>query len=236
MLYAYDRGSVAVDNLGPATERGLSVQANVYSLGGRLLSHTTRRGLRLQSGSGRRRPPSLGSRQHDSPRKARTYFVELLLRQHGHVVDRNVYWLSTQRDVRLAQDQGYATGATMTRFANLTALKGLPPAHIRVSAQTHADGGPGGANAVTDVRITNTSARAVAFFLRADVRRGNAAGTPRAGDNQVLPILWNDDDITLWPGESATLRANYRRAALGGSSPVVTVSGWNVARVHASAG
>jgi exo-1,4-beta-D-glucosaminidase len=29
----------------------------------------------------------------------RVYFVELVLRQHGALVDRNVYWLSTKQDV-----------------------------------------------------------------------------------------------------------------------------------------
>ena len=34
--------------------------------------------------------------------------------------------------------------------------------------------------------------------------------------------------MTLWPGESETLRATYQCSQLGGSSPVVSLSGWNV--------
>src|SRR5205807_271245 len=70
---------------------------------------------------------------------------------------------------------------------------------------------------------TNRSA-AVAFFLRADVRRGGAGG-----DDQVLPITWSDDDVTLWPGQSQTLTATYATSALGGAAPVVSVAGWNQA-------
>jgi exo-1,4-beta-D-glucosaminidase len=33
--------------------------------------------------------------------------------------------------------------------------------------------------------------------------------------------------VTLWPGESETLRATYRRADLRGASPVVSVSAQN---------
>jgi exo-1,4-beta-D-glucosaminidase len=51
----------------------------------------------------------------------------------------------------------------------------------------------------------------------------------------VVPVLWSDNDITLWPGESETLRASYRTADLRGSSPVVSVSGWNVAGANVSA-
>ena len=93
------------------------------------------------------------------------------------------------------------------------------------------------ADAETDVTITNTSTRpTVAFFVRADVRRGSASGLPAPGDNEVLPIMWADNDITLWPGESETLRATYRRTQLGGAAPVVSVSGWNVPTVDVPAG
>ena len=60
------------------------------------------------------------------------------------------------------------------------------------------------------------------------MRRGSTGGTAQAGDNQVLPITWSDNDITLWPGESQTLTATYRAALLHGASPVVSVYGWNV--------
>ncbi len=92
------------------------------------------------------------------------------------------------------------------------------------------------ADTETDVTIANTSRTpTVAFFLRADVRRGSASGTPAGGDNEVLPIMWSDNDVTLWPGESETLRATYRRSALAGASPVVSVFGWNVGTVDVPA-
>jgi exo-1,4-beta-D-glucosaminidase len=42
----------------------------------------------------------------------------------------------------------------------------------------------------------------------------------------MLPILWSDNDVTLWPGESLTLTAHF--ATPGAAAPVVEVSGWNV--------
>ncbi len=125
--------------------------------------------------------------------------------------------------------------ATMTQFANLRQLQGLAPATVDVRARTvtpsgHGAPAPGGADTTTTVTITNTSSKpTVAFFLRADIRRGSASGTPAPGDNEVLPVFWSDNDVTLWPGESETLRASYRRADLRGASPVVSVSAWNVA-------
>ncbi len=81
----------------------------------------------------------------------------------------------------------------------------------------------------SQVTITNDSPTStVSFFLRADVRRGNGTGKPVAGDNEVLPVFWSSNDVTLWPGESETLTASYRRSALHGAVPVISVSGWNV--------
>jgi exo-1,4-beta-D-glucosaminidase len=107
---------------------------------------------------------------------------------------------------------------------------------VKVTAHTLAGHGLDGSDTVTDVTIKNISSkRTVAFFLRADLRRGSAAGVPASSDNEVLPVFWSDDDITLWPGESETVHAFYRKADLHGRSPVVTVFGWNVATVHVSA-
>ena len=160
-----------------------------------------------------------------------------MLREHGQVVDRNVYWLSTQQDVVNWKKTMGNPQATMTRYASLRQLQSLPASKVSVVAHSHPAHGLDGGDAETDVTITNPSAsRAVAFFLRADIRRGSAAGTPAAGDNEVLPVFWTDNDITLWPGESETLRATYHRAVLDGASPVVSVSGWNVGTVDVPGG
>ena len=234
VLYAYGAGTVSVANLTGATVSGLSVQSRVFSVGGRLLDDRTASGLALSGGRVREdvlRPAVPAAAR--PPAKAQAYFVELLLRRAGQVVDRNVYWLSTQPDVvnwpkTIGQPQ-----ATMTSYANLTGLRSLAPASVSVTAHTTADGG----DKVTDVTVTNTSATtAPAFFIRADVRRGGAAGVPAPGDNQVLPALWSDNDTTLWPGESETLQVRYAAAALHGASPVITVAGQNVAAQHVPAG
>jgi exo-1,4-beta-D-glucosaminidase len=227
-IYTYDDGSVAVDNLGPTTQSGLSVTANVYALDGTLLDHQSSADISLPSQAVATEvlhPKVPATTKPPTP--ARTYFVELLLSQNGQVVDRNVYWLSTQQDfVNWRKTLGNPQ-ATMNRFANLRALQALPAATVTVTAQSRQQPGPDGADTVTDVTIANTSTT-VAFFIRADIRRGTAAGGPAPGDNQVRPTFWSDNDITLWPGESETLHASYRSAGLRGADPVVTVSGWNV--------
>jgi exo-1,4-beta-D-glucosaminidase len=156
------------------------------------------------------------------------YFVELLLKRSGTVVDRNVYWLSTQPDVvnwtkTLGQPQG-----TLSQYANLQALQTLPQSAITATASTASQAGPDGADRATTVTITNTSSSTVAFLLRADVRRGTASGQELSGDNELQSSIWQDNDITLFPGESQTLTVTWNSADLRGATPVVSVSGWNV--------
>ena len=69
--------------------------------------------------------------------------------------------------------------------------------------------GPAGADLATTVTVKNTSASAVAFLLRADVRRGTASGGLLSGDNELQSSIWQNNDITLFPGESQTLTVTY---------------------------
>jgi exo-1,4-beta-D-glucosaminidase len=85
---------------------------------------------------------------------------------------------------------------------------------------------------MTTVTITNNSTGPnVAFFLRADVRRGTAGGVELSGDNELQTSIWATNDITLWPGESQTITVTWNSADLQGATPVVSVSGWNVPKL-----
>lgn len=227
-------GSVALANLGATVASGLSVEAKVYSTAGQLLDDSTSGGISLRAQQVRAgvltpKVPSVTA----PPSPASTYFVELLVRARGRVVDHNVYWQSTQRDVVDWPDTLGNPQATMTQYANLRGLRSLADAHVSVVAAT---GDRHGGDLTTTVTVTNTSATPiVGFFLRADIRRGNPDGSERPGDNQVTSGLWDDNDITLWPGESQTLHVTYSAADLAGATPVISLSGWNVGRLDVAA-
>ncbi|HEY3957671.1 MAG TPA: beta-mannosidase [Streptosporangiaceae bacterium] len=227
VLYTLDTGTVTVDNLTGARQSGLTVQARVYSLSGRLLDDQRSGPLTLasQQVAGNVLKPKVPAASKPAT-PARVYFVELLLRRHGAVIDRNVYWLSTHPDVvNWAKSTG-AVQATMTSYANLRALNSLPAATARTQAVTTKRNGA----LVTRVTITNTSGGSTAaLFLRADVLRGTRDGRVLPGDSELQSATWNGDDVTLWPGESQTLTVRYRAVSLRGATPVIRVSGWNVA-------
>ncbi|MFF1615594.1 beta-mannosidase [Amycolatopsis sp. NPDC058278] len=228
-IYGYDNGSVTLDNLGAATQSGLSVQARVLDTAGKVLDDQTASGLSLGSqgvktGVLKPKVPA----ETTAPVPAQVYFVELQVKQSGKVVDRNVYWLSTQKDV---VDWAKTLGnpqATLAQYGNLQALQNLPKSQVSAVASTCASGG----GLVTTVTVTNTSKTpGAAFFLRADVRRGTPDGREAPGDNQLANATWDDNDITLWPGQSQTLTVTYQAADLRGAVPVISVDGLNTGRI-----
>jgi exo-1,4-beta-D-glucosaminidase len=226
-IYALDNGAVTLDNLGSTTQTGLSVEAKVYNLAGTALDDQTASNISLASQQVL--TGVLTPRVPTSP--VQTYFVELQLRQNGTLADRNVYWLSTQPDtVNWSKTLGQPQG-TISQYANLAGLQTLPQSSVTAAASTVSQPGPVGADRATTVTITNTSSSTVAFLLRADVRRGTAGGQELSGDNELQSSLWQDNDITLFPGESQTLTVTWNSADLQGATAVVSVSGWNVPKI-----
>ncbi len=236
-FFALDSHNAGVDNMTGARQAGLSLEARVYSLAGRRLEDVRTGPFALASQQVRNDLTRLRVPHATAPpTPAQVYFVQLLLRRHGAVLDNNVYWLSTQPDVPNWRKTLGNPQATMTSYANLRALNSLPAAAVQTRAVTSRQHGPDGADLVTRVTITNTSAApTVALFLRADVRRGTRGGGVRAGNSELRSSTWNGNDISLWPGQSQTLTVSYDSADLHGATPVISLSGWNVATSHVAA-
>ena len=85
----------------------------------------------------------------------------------------------------LGQPQG-----TPSQYVNLQVLKTLQ-ASVTATATTTHRANPDGVGLADTVMITNTSAApTVGFVLRADVRRGAAAGAELAGGNELQSSIW----------------------------------------------
>jgi exo-1,4-beta-D-glucosaminidase len=223
IMYSYEDGTVKVANLTNDSQVGLHARAEFIDLDGTVQGMTEAAVPRLGSQDvltalTPARPAGIST----------THFLRLTLTRAGRTVSRNVYWLSSKPDsIDWAKtiDQGDGAEFTPDGYADLTGLRNLPTATVSLHATTRHAGGQD----ITDVTITNTGNRTTPlFFGRADVRRAGADGSPDSGDNQVSPILWTDNDITLWPGESQTITARYSHDQLRGARPVVTVAGWNL--------
>ncbi len=128
----------------------------------------------------------------------------------------NVYWLSTHHDV-LDEDSATWYVTPVRQYADLTSLAAMPSGRVTATVAYTRDGPWRQAT----VHLVNAG-RAPAFFIRLMLTRG-------AGGEEVLPVLWSDNYVTLMPGEPRTLTARVRAADLRGAAPAVAVEGWNVA-------
>jgi exo-1,4-beta-D-glucosaminidase len=227
-IYTLDAKTVTLDNLTGATQAGVTVESKVYDTAGNVLDDQTSAAYSLTS----QKVVNGVLTPHVQTTAGTVSFVELLTKQNGTVVDRNVYWIPATGDVMGSKTAGQPQAA-MSSYANLKALQSLPSnTAVSATAVSSAAPGPAGSDRQVTVTITNNSTtKVVGFFLRADLRRGTATGGELAGDNELKTSIWSDDDVTLWPGESTTLTATYSSADLQGSTPVVSLSGWNVPKM-----
>jgi len=142
------------------------------------------------------------------------YFTKLRVTgSSGRELTSNFYWLSTHPDVLADTSTWYMT--PVKEYADYTSLQAMPAATVNAAAQFTASAG------TTRARVTLTNpGRSVAFFIRLQL-------TGRGGD-EALPVSWEDNYVSLLPGETRTLTATVRTRDLGGAPPKVMVSGWNV--------
>ena len=146
-----------------------------------------------------------------------TYLIRLRLADaSGHLVSENVYVYSTSPDKLGTSTNWYHT--SVSTYANLTGLNNLVAnTNLTAIASRRIAGGQEAAT----IFLTNSSSSNIAYFVRAEITAGQ-------GGLEVVPILYSDNYITLWPGDSKTITATYATSLLGGQAPFVRVSGYNV--------
>ena len=144
-----------------------------------------------------------------------TYFVNLRVSDaSGNVVSSNFYWLSTKPETLDWAKSNWWMTPTLS-YADFTALSQLPKVKLRVT--DHSD--RKGEDEVTHVTLENPS-KNLAFFVRLKVTKGK-------GGEEMLPVIWQDNYVSLVPGEKRDVTATYRASELGSTKPAVEVKGWN---------
>lgn len=235
---SYDTSDVVVVNALPDAVGPFTARATVRSIDGSVVSEQQRRVEALPGGGVAATGPI------EIPDGiSTTYFVELALRDGtGKPVSRNVYWCSTQPDTldwehttwQYTPQSGYAD---LTGLADLAAVRlelsavsavsaadsvhrvgaaGAAPAD-RVDSESPTGAGPG--EDVVTVTVRNpSSAPAVGIHLSVV---SAATGLP------VAPIHWEDNDITLFDGQHATVTVRFSTAGVG-DGILVRAEGFNV--------
>jgi exo-1,4-beta-D-glucosaminidase len=144
-----------------------------------------------------------------------TFLFLKLSDETGAQVSDNVYWLPKKGDILdYPASTWYVT--PIKEFADLTGLNSLPEAKIDVThkIQPQEDG------FTVSAVIENISDK-IAFFIELKVI-GEQNGS------SIVPIFWDDNYITLRPGESRTVNTFFYSEDLKGENPVLKVNGWNI--------
>ena len=145
-----------------------------------------------------------------------TYFVALRLEDStGKLVGSNFYWLSTKPEtLDWAKTTWWMTPTAS--YADFTALSQLPKVKLQFADRSERRG----EEEITHVILQNRS-QSLAFFVRLKIDKG-------AKGEEILPVVWEDNYISLMPGEKREVTATYRASELGAAKASVEVSGWNV--------
>lgn len=144
-----------------------------------------------------------------------TYFLALRVSDStGKVLGSNFYWLSTKPDtLDWAKSNWYVTPTAA--YADYTSLSQLAKVKLKISDHSERNGD----REITHVVLENPTSH-LAFFVRLKVEKGNTG-------QEILPVLWQDNYVSLLPGEKREITAEYRASELGATKPFVDVEGWN---------
>ncbi len=134
----------------------------------------------------------------------------------GKLLSDNFYWLSTKADEldwTSTRDTAYTP---QSAYADMTSLQTLPPATLKVAIGPPEKVQDGFTERALSVE---NPGKALAFMVHMELMEE---------ENSVTPTLWDDNFISLLPGESRQIRVRYRTDGVANGAGRIVVSGWNV--------
>jgi exo-1,4-beta-D-glucosaminidase len=217
--YSYDDRSIVVVNSRQEPFAGLTLAAKVYDVN---LKEIFSREVKVDVEADGCKP-ALAVPPFPPEPAATVYFVKLSLRDRaGTEVSSNFYWLPAKLstlDWEKTPDTSFTPIAT---FEDLTALNQLPRVRLKATANVERSAG----SDIVRVTLSNPS-RDLAFQVHAGIRKANA-------EEEILPVLWEDNFLALMPGESRVITARYLEGAVLGKGATLLVDGWNIEPVTVS--
>jgi exo-1,4-beta-D-glucosaminidase len=201
-------------NLSQEPKDHLNVSVELYNMDGTRKSFNEVKDVHIASGTSREAMTMVRDNSL-SP----VFFVRCLVKDAtGSILAENVYWASNTDD-DLGAPKDYAQFTTqLAQWADFSALNALPAVTIKASGVVSESNGMD----VASVILKNDSSH-VAFFVRAEVTTG-------LDGEEILPIFYDDNYITLFPHETRKLTASFKRPQSPPSPPALRVEGYNLKR------
>ena len=211
VAYSYDDNSIAVINSTYEPVKGLKVTARVLNFD---LSEKFSKSATVDVDADAVARPITLPQNIDG--LSTTYFVRLdATDANGKEVSHNFYWLSTKPDTFDATKSTFFD-SEITGWGDLTQLSSLE----KVKPEVHATMERKDGKVIVRVGLQNAS-KSLAFMTHLAIARGK-------GGEDVAPILWSDNYVSLLPHEKRELIATFDTGELDGKLPVLEVDGWNI--------
>jgi exo-1,4-beta-D-glucosaminidase len=209
--YNYGKNTVDIINNTDKNAKALSAKIMVFDFN---MKNVLEKGITLSEVQGRKTVRAFNIPE-DLP-LSKTYFIDLKLYDRNHqVISTNFYVLSIQKDsLDESKSTWYVTPES--QYADLKMLQELPPVKLDISKSFYKKGG----NTFVRVKIKNPSSH-LAFMIHLDLK-------DTATKESVVPIFWEENYITLLPGEERMITGYCHTKDLKGGKPAVTVDGWNI--------
>lgn len=198
---AYARGDhnqarVMVFNQSPADVAGLRARVRVYDLDGKVVDERSAADIKV---------PFNGALQVLTlpryPQSTPVFFVRCqLLDQNGKLLVDNTYWQSQKDDDMGDPKNDSAFDLKQDSWADMTPLNTMSQVQLQVSARKTV----AGSREQVSIQLHNPSEH-IAFFERASV-------TAAQNGDEILPILYDDNYITVYPGETVEIHATVAKA------------------------
>jgi len=193
----HSQAKTIVYNQTPSDMQGLRVRVRVYDLNGKILDDHSADAIQV---------PFNGTTQVMTlpryPQSTPVFFVRCqLFDRAGALLVDNTYWQSQKDDDMGDRKNDSSFDLKQESWADMTALNTMAPVQLELSAQ----------QTTTDretqvvIQLHNPSEH-IAFFERAAV-------SLMQNGVEILPIRYDDNYITVYPGETAVIHANLSKSA-----------------------
>lgn len=210
IAYNYGDNSVYVTNLTPADIKNYKAIIKIYSFDGRLIEEKQENAALMANSS---------LKVYELPADknySKVYFLYLqLAAEQGNTIADNFYWLSVKEDVPDFKNTTWFY-TPLSEYADFTDLDKLPKVKTDIQSSIKNEG--------DEYKVTvtlNNPGDNIAFLIELSVV-GDKSG------KSIVPILWDDNYISLLPKEKRVISARFSASALSGEKPVFRYKGWNL--------
>lgn len=210
-IYNYDDEGIYIVNDQLQDEENIIVDMKVFDINSKLIKEESKKLSSLKNSS--IKVLSL----KDIEKLSSTYFLDLRVSKGEREVASNFYWLSTKEDVLdyEATVPNWYYHTPSKEYANLQLLNTMPKTNISFDMTEEVLE----KETIYSITLQNKSSN-IAFFLEMFLK-------DQASNNTILPVLWEDNYLSLLPNEKRTIKARVMNEYLQNQKAVLSMDAFN---------